>query len=128
MPVTYHIESDTGMVFTRGEGMVTSAELLEHQRRLAADPAFEPGYRQLSDYSAVTHTDASWGVIHELARNTPFHPESRRALVAPMDLVFGLARIFETFSEERSNVRVFRNREEATAWRDEHDIQAASAM
>jgi len=46
-----------------------------------------------------------------------FSPESRRALVVPSDLGFGMARVFEQRSgERRRDIRVFREIDEARRW------------
>jgi hypothetical protein len=68
--------------------------------------------------------------IREIARfiheRQPEKPLPRLAVVATRDLEFGLARMFETWREDRStDVRVFRDYDEAVRWAGSPDTSAA---
>ena len=67
------------------------------------------------------HADLSSADIREIAHFVscyqPAPPPSRVAFVTPRDFDFGLARMFEVFREDpRTELRVFRNYEEAVCW------------
>lgn len=116
MPATYTIDVARGLVVTRLWGRLTDEDLIDHQQRLRTDPEFDPGFRQFADFSDVEETTIAPEVIRELARTNPWGAGARRAMFAPSDLLFGLARMFEMLDEQLDEVRVFRNADEARAW------------
>jgi hypothetical protein len=119
MPASYSIDRRRGLVHSRTWGVVTSDELLDHYRRIAADPDFRPSFRQLGNMREVTAFPVSAASIACAASRTAFAPRTRRALVAPTDLAFELARMFAMYSGEVGQlVRVFRNDHEAEVWLD----------
>jgi hypothetical protein len=57
------------------------------------------------------------GVRALVAQPLVLSPESRRAVVVPSDLGFGMARMYEMLREERGGVtRAFRDVDEARRW------------
>jgi len=116
VPATYTIDVARGLVVTRLWGRLTDEDLIDHQQRLRTDPEFDPGFRQFADFSDVEETTIAPEVIRELARTNPWGAGARRAMLAPSDLLFGLARMFEMLDEHLDEVRVFRNADEARAW------------
>src|SRR6185312_10488957 len=98
MPVDLTIDERTGIVYSTFRGKIETAELVNHIAALKAHPCFRPDYNELVDVSGVTAFDAS----------------SIRVLVAPADLLFGLARMFQGFGgETRPNLIVVRSLAEA---------------
>ncbi len=118
MPVTYRINSSLRMVFSRGEGEVTEAEILDHRRRLREHQDFQPSFSQLVDLREVTKAALSLADMRVIASRTNlFNEESRRALVAQNDAVFGLARMYQMLREEGpEKIMVFREMPEARRW------------
>ena len=118
MPVTYRINSSLRMVFSRGEGEVTEAEILDHRRRLRENQDFQPSFSQLVDLREVTKAALSHADMRVIASRTNlFNKESRRALVAQNDAVFGLARMYQMLREEGpEKIMVFREMPEARRW------------
>jgi hypothetical protein len=120
MPCDFEIDADHHLVRTRIYGDVTDTELLDHQRRLAADPRFGPGFSQLVDCRDVTSSRGlSAQGIESGARQHLYGHQSRRAVVAPMPDVFGMARMFETqrtLFGGTETIRVFKDFDEAVAW------------
>lgn len=119
MPWHYRIDKELGTVFSEGYGVLTEADLKGHQDALLADTDFDPAYRQLYDFSEVTRLAVSTAFINSLARRAVFSTDSKRAFVAPSDVVFGSARAFEAWHGGLpSEVRVFRDSAEARRWLD----------
>jgi len=117
MPGSYWIEADRGLVFTRGWGVLTDDELLAHARTLRADPRFVPSYRQLVDFRDLSDVQVTSDGIILLARQNPFPPEARRAVVVPSDLVYGMTRMFQGRMEASSEqFGIFREIEPAYEW------------
>jgi hypothetical protein len=117
LPTEYALEPAQRLVRSRAWGILTDAESLEHYRRIAADPAFQPSFRQLCDLRGVTQIEAASKTLRDLASSSIFAPDARRAFVAQTDEHFGLARMLQAFCEsEGAEVGVFRTLAEAEAW------------
>lgn len=118
MPTFYKIDKERRLVLTSGSGTFTLADAVSHQTRLLNDLDFDPGFSQIADFRHVTHFDISASDIQKLAEKRVFSAESRRAFIAPTDVGFGLARMFEimraNFAEEK--IAVFRDLDEALHW------------
>ena len=117
MPMEYAIDKAARMIFTRAWGTLTDEELLGYQRRLRADPAHNPAYSELVDFSQVEQAPVSTDAIQALADNALWEPGVRLAIIAPTDLKFGLTRMYQAMSpDESQQIHVFRNKLEARAW------------
>ena len=117
MPITYTIDPEQKLVFTRIWGAATEDEVAEHNKSLRTDPRFDPHYRQLVDMSGVTAILVSTKVIEETAHDQYFAPGVRRAFVASDDAAFGMARMFALHAEGLGQtIQVFRDRAAAEAW------------
>jgi len=117
MPATYEIDEAREIVFSRATGQVTEAELFAHQDALRSDPRFRPHFRQLYDCSEATEAEVSAEVMRRLAKETPFAPVARRALVSPHSMGYGLMRMFQVLADPHlHNIQVFREMEEARLW------------
>jgi hypothetical protein len=118
MPAFYKIDKDRRVVITTASGVVSIADGLAHQNKLLNDPDFDPSFSQLMDFTQATQVDLSGEDVRRLAKQNIFSPDSRRAILAPSDSVYGLGRMFEILREmtgERG-IRVFRNLDEALEW------------
>ncbi len=85
------------------------------------DPAFRSDLWQLIDLRAVTTLALTAAEIRDLTTKSDFAPESRRAMLLPANrgVLFGMARMFQTYREVRSGreqVRMFDSLEDAMAW------------
>ena len=123
MSIAYRVDHDARVVVAVGQGILTEAELFEYQREVWSRPDVA-GYSELGDLSRVTGIDMASGQIRTLARTAASMDEqtsnSRLAIVAPADLLFGLSRMFQTHRElspqSARDVGVFRTIEEALAF------------
>jgi hypothetical protein len=117
LPVSYLIDVNQGLVFSRLSGTVTETEVHEHNRTLRTDPDFNPGYRQLVDCSGVTEILVGTATINAISRDQFFTPGTRRAFIAASDAAFGLARMFALRAEGSGQIiEVFRERRVAEEW------------
>jgi hypothetical protein len=118
MPATYEIDKERRLVISSATGPFLMADGLGHQERLRKDPDFDPTYSQLMDFTAVTEFKIGVDEVQALAQRGLFSAASRRAIVVPNDLGYGLARMFEMFRENAGEfgIRVFRDRAEAVEW------------
>jgi len=120
MPAQYLINRTLGVVFSHGWGVLTDADLMEHQDRLRKDPRFEPGLNQIFDFEDVTDVEVTPHGIQLLAERTLFGEGARRALVVHPGAVklFGLMRMFEALtSNHPDKLRVqFDHMQKALLW------------
>lgn len=114
MPVEYKIDKILGIVFSAAHGIVTDKEAYSHQDKLRNDLGFDPGFPQLFDFTSVAQAELSIDAIHYLAERNPFGLGSKRAFVAPSDLMYGLSRMFQVLTiEHQDELSVFRDMHEA---------------
>jgi hypothetical protein len=118
MAAFYKIDKERHLVMSTGAGVLTLPDLLAHQEKLLADPDFSPDFSQLWDLTHVTDVELTSKDVHRLAQRSIFSPDSRRALLANTDHVFGMGRMFEILRENfgERGIRVFRNLDDALEW------------
>jgi len=118
MPTFYKIDKERRVVISSGSGVVTLADGMAHQQRLLNDPDFDPSFSQIADFAQITQFEISASDLEKLAEKNIFSAQSRRALIVPTDVGFGLGRMFEIMRENlgEENIRIFRNLDEALDW------------
>ena len=121
MPISYHIDSSRGVVFTTASDSFTVDELLAHKAALLADERFRPGLKELADARGVKGLSLGPADIRRLASFDLAHKDNlggySLALVVPDAAAFGLARMYQQITEANlPHVGVFRSIEEAAAW------------
>ena len=97
------------------EGVVTVGEGLDHEERLSNDPDFEPDFSQLFDCRGIVKIKITSDAVRLITTKSPFSRKARRAIVADMDLVYGLARMYQMMMRDYE-VNVFRDIDEACRW------------
>jgi hypothetical protein len=122
MGVTYEINQAQQRVYTRCAGEVRLAEVLEHFEVLSADPDC-PDWLDvmldLSDMKTLPTSAELNRVSTEIARVLPRVRFRYCAIIATWEALFGMARMFEVFSEKYfTATRVFRTVEEGLTWLD----------
>jgi hypothetical protein len=118
MPWNYRIDEERRLVITTAWDKLTGAEVVEHQRKLLNDPAFEPSFFQFLDFADVVDFQIDRATVAELARFDLFSARSRRAFFAPHPLAFGISRMFMAFREGngQEQMKAFKDRSEALGW------------
>ena len=101
-------------------GVLDDATILETSDSLRADPEFDPEYAELLDATQADVTQISTGAIRTQTEKTPLYSsKSRRAVVVPTELGYGMARMFELLlGGGAGEVRVFYSLKDAEAWVD----------
>ena len=126
MPIEYEIDHGRRLVTAKGIGLLTATDVFTYQREVWSRPDIA-GYNELMDMTAVEGIPASSPEgIRELASLAAEmdHQASfaRLAIIAPDDLSFGLARMFQSYRnfDDRGTkeVGVFRTSEEAMTFLD----------
>ena len=118
MPSDFSIVPEHRVVVSKGSGVFTHADFLDHMSRLGVDPHFNPDFDQIVDCRAIAKMDLSADQISDLASRSVFAAGSRRAFVVPSEVQFGLTRMFAAYREVRTGqqVGVFRSMDEALSW------------
>jgi hypothetical protein len=117
MPIAYSIDPIKQLVTTRLWGVTTEEQIREHNRTLRADPAFNPGFRQLADMMELIESHVGSEFVNEASADQFFNPGTPRAFVAPTDAIFGMTRKFALQSEAvGQTIQVFREMESAKRW------------
>lgn len=117
MAFEYRIDPLRGIVFATGRGSLTAAEIESVLRRIRRDDQFRSDLPALIDLSGVANLDVSAAEVRDVARNDPFGPGSRRAIVAPTDAVYGVARMYQMLRDDvGEEIEIFRTTPEARHW------------
>lgn len=117
MPTSYTIDTAGQMVRVRAWGVYSDADLREYYRKIVADSRFRSSYRCLMNLEGVKVFALDCRVIAEVAGWAVFDVGTRRAIVAPSDVAYGLSRMFSMHGERAGqNIEVFRSEDAAEAW------------
>jgi hypothetical protein len=117
MPATYKIDLELGIVRSVASGVLTDDDCDEHVEALRNDPLFKPSMDQLIDFTGVTEIRVSAGAVQRVARRNPFGKGARRAFVIVDDAVYGMARMYDSFtSRQPHNLVIFRDMAQAVDW------------
>jgi hypothetical protein len=124
MPMEFRLDHDRRMVLAEGRGLVTSEEVFRYQLDVWSRPEVA-GYNELVDMSAATEIregppDRVRALAKLAASMDAPDRKSKMAIVAPQDLAFGVARMYQAHRElnemSTKKVGVFRDRESAYRW------------
>jgi|SRR5262245_24249 len=120
MPVTYRIDQEQNRILTRCAGETTLREVLSHFDELEMDPDCPPHADVLLDLTEL-HNLPNVGQIRAAAERAG--DTSRKvgfgacAVVVGSEAWFGMARVFEAFTEPYfARTAVFRSVEAAESW------------
>jgi hypothetical protein len=120
MSIRYQIDLRRGLLRTTVTGVLNSREIEGYFDRLFDDVDFNPAIPGLVDLRQVTGAP----VIEELRKIASVVRErrgarapARRALLVPNDLLFGMMRMFEVYSDGGPfEYATFRDEAEALRW------------
>ncbi len=121
MPGFYQIDEDSSLVQIMAEGEFTDGEMLNLSRQLFCDKNFNSELNQLIDLRKVTSFSVTTNGIEQLIAHERQCPGTKqcgkKAIVAPLDVSFGTARMYQSLSaDEAFTTQVFRDVEKADAW------------
>lgn len=122
MPITYQLKPDERLVVLVHVGVVTDDEFLSFYKALYEDARFDKSFNLLVDLRQTESSVRSAAALNEFADfvrgqyvSTTAPPKV--AVVAPEDISFGLARMYEFFSGTVPwEFVVFREADAALAW------------
>jgi len=124
MPIEYRIDHQNRIVFAKGLGVMTDADVFGYQQEVWSRPEVE-GYNELVDMDSVTRIDLpSTDRVAALAMKSAIMDSrfyaSKFAIVASQDVSFALGRMFQAYREmdprSTKQVEVFRSLDQALNW------------
>jgi hypothetical protein len=118
MRVDRKVDAEERVVTLTVSGEIGDPDLLELALGVENDPEVKPDFSLLVDLRDADGRDVTGAGVRELAKR-PFalSPASRRGIVVPSELSFGMARVYEALREAQGGaIRVFRDYEEAVRW------------
>jgi hypothetical protein len=117
MPITYTIDAARSLVVTKIDGHIDEAEMRAHVAAAALDRRLDACCLAIVDISQWVETSVGSNVVAELAMSGRAPHRRKVALIAPGDMGYGLARVFQGFrGGSGGTVEVFRQRADAEAW------------
>lgn len=116
MAVRVEVDSEQRLARRIYFGVVTGEELLSSVHAYGLNSEFDPTFDEVMDFREVKNLDVMVEDIHRCAHiPVPFAPTSKRIILAPQSLIYGLARMYQIIGAEvHPNVYVVRSVEEAT--------------
>jgi hypothetical protein len=117
MPGSYMIDVPRRILFSRGWGAVTDADVTSHAEALRADSRFDPAFRQIVDFREVSAFRVTSSGVQQVATHNPFRPDARRGFVVTLDQAFEMLHMFGLYTEADANqFGIFRALEPAMEW------------
>lgn len=117
--ITWEIDPARRLVIVTYIGKVTLETLAAAQAEVRRDPAFDPAFALLFDYTRADASGIDTAAVKRIAAATPFVPGAPRAFVVADEVGYGLIRMFRSYSELAGRgdlVEAFRDRAEAIRW------------
>ncbi len=105
MTAHYVIDPEHSVVYSKATGELTYPDLDAHDSRLASDPGFHPGLRQVFDFRHASSTDITPGRLRDIALRDPFEAGAKRAFVVCIRQaeIDWLVRLYLAFATERGH-------------------------
>lgn len=115
MPFTVQILVEQKLVVTKLFGELNRDEFAEVNSTIRFHPGFNPAFSELIDCTGITNLDISIQLLQDTASaQSIFSKDSKHVIVAPLDYLYGLARMSQMFAEQtKPNVVVVRTLAEA---------------
>ena len=119
MPVDRQIDAGNRVVTLAVSGELSDEDLLSLSEEIRTAPEVESDFGLVIDLQNAVGRKVTTEVVHALAGGPlVLSPDSRRAVVVPSELGFGMARMYQILRDKGSggDIRVFRDIEEARRW------------
>jgi hypothetical protein len=120
LAIRHTIHEDLGIVVSTWTGPASDSELVSRCRELYEDERWRPGFHEVVDLREAGMAEVSGSALQALAEMVDSYAEGhafKTAIVAPENLPFGLARMYEAYAlESPESVKVFRELEDALEW------------
>jgi hypothetical protein len=119
----YRIDSDRQLVRTTVSGLFRARDVVAFRQHLAMDPAFDPAFCMLADFTKITKVDILPDEVKVLAVMSPFLPETRRAFILAAEQrnflkLYELFAMFDAMARfyGTGTIRLFTTQKDALGW------------
>jgi hypothetical protein len=122
VPISFSFNPERGVFVSKWVGAISDLELLQSYEELLASDEFVPGFHEIADARAADLSGVSVGGFTQLTTMVERAVAGKTdgfktAVVAPKDLSYGLARMYQALSDESpETVRVFREAAGVLEW------------
>lgn len=121
MSITMKIFPERKLGVIKGRGEVSAEEMIRGDLELYNHPDWRNGFNILCDFTEIDQIHLAQVDISRLIESNKIHNplfnQSKLAVAAAKDLVFGLARMWDTLADDLTMKRaVFRSVDEAMEW------------
>jgi hypothetical protein len=120
MAFAHEIDVARRLVIVRPDGVPTIQDWTDLLDRLAADPAFQPGFGVVSDRRHLLVTPTAEYVrtsVEAIAQRRGVFGRSRWAILTSHQATYGMARMAEAYADNREIAfSAFAEMDEAIAW------------
>ncbi len=122
MPISFKLYEEHELFLSKWVGEISDSDLLQSYKQLFDNEKYKPGFDEIADtrnanIAGVT-SEGLMSLFIMVQQNISGKCESfKTAVIAPKDLEFDMARIYEVFSDDSNeNVMVFRSIDSALNW------------
>lgn len=127
MPLTYQLDPTRRRITTVAAGILTDADVAAYKTAILADERIGTDWSELADVRGIERFDVTAAGVRTLVQldmaHTAGRPPTRVAIVAPADVVFGMARMYQQSNSRGPDmVGVFRALDAAEAWLEKKSI------
>lgn len=117
MPVDIKLDLKNKIVYSKGTGKITNADIVEYPEKLKTFPDFTPDFHHLFDLKEVEEIKVKTKMIYEVIQISIFSPTSKRAIIAHSSNYFNILRMYELINDPRKKrVQIFQTVKEAYKW------------
>jgi len=126
MPISIRLDAERKVTYATATGVITDAHVLEICTTMISDPDYDPSLDHIFDAGGIERLEVSPAALHEAAqifarvdRGISTGAQPKVAIVAPADVTFGVARMYEAYREMHPSKKryfVCRTMEEARRW------------
>ena len=114
MPRNFTINNVQRIVVSRYAGVMTYRDVIRQWAEIRIHPEYDPSFNYVTDLTGVTEYKITSDEIHQLVNiHDPFGPTSKRIVVAPTDLLFGMVRMYEMSGQLHPGLHAVRAMDEA---------------
>ncbi len=122
MPVTFTIDTKKKTVFMKRIGPSLPHDIINEMQEITRHPDFQSAEKFLSDLTEADLAMISTEALTEYAQFCTHELKNMSvAIVAPVDLSYGISRMFEMLADI-PKIKVFKERDEALEWLEIDDL------
>ena len=117
MAINFQIDPEQQLVHLRMTGTLTNQDAFDLLAELRQHPDFKPHFKELADLRRLERNEVTGDALVQLARDSVYDTDVRRAIVVGNDTDYGLARLYRLLAQNNPEViELFWSMKEAREW------------